>query len=72
VIEGMAAIAGQGVAMLTPRFWPFEIATGRLVRIFDHVGRNGSFWFVCPEQRYNNPKVKAFREWLMAEVAAEL
>jgi LysR family glycine cleavage system transcriptional activator len=71
VIEGMAAIAGQGVAMLTPRFWPFEIATGRLVRIFDHVGRSGSFWFVCPEHRYTNPKVKAFREWLMAEVAAE-
>ncbi len=71
VIEGMAAIAGEGVAMLTPRFWPFEIATGRLVQIFPHVGRRGSFWLACPEHRFNSAKVKAFREWLMAEVAAE-
>ena len=70
VIEGMAAIAGEGIAMLTPRFWPFELAIGRLVQIFDHIGRRGSFWLVCPEHRYNAPKVKAFREWLMAEVAA--
>jgi LysR family glycine cleavage system transcriptional activator len=70
IIEGMAAIAGEGLAMLTPRFWPFELATGRLVQVFDHVGRRGSFWLVCPEHRYNIPKVKAFREWLMAEVAA--
>ena len=57
--------------MLTPRFWPFELATGRLVQIFPHVGRRGSFWLVCPEHRYGNPKVKAFREWLLSEVAAE-
>lgn len=71
VIEGMAAIAGEGLAMLTPRFWPFELATGRLVQLFPHVGTGGSFWLVCPEHRYTSAKVKAFREWLMAEIAAE-
>jgi len=70
VIEGMAAVAGEGIAMLTPRFWPFEIATGRLVQIFPDVGRGGSFWLVYPEHRHGSPKVKAFREWLMAEVRA--
>jgi LysR family glycine cleavage system transcriptional activator len=70
VIEGMAAIAGEGIAMLTPRFWPFELATGRLVQLFPHIGGGSSFWLVCPEHRYNAPKVKAFREWLMAEIAA--
>lgn len=70
VIEGMAATAGEGVAMLTPRFWPFELATGRLVQIFPHVGRSGSFWMAYPEHKHGSPKVKAFREWLMAEVAA--
>lgn len=71
VIEGMAAIAGEGVAMLTPRFWPFELETGRLVQIFPYVGRSGSFWLVCPEHRYNSAKVKAFREWVLAEIAAD-
>lgn len=70
VIEGMAAIAGEGVAMLTPRFWPFELATRRLVQLFPHVGCAGGFWLVCPEHRYNSAKVKAFREWLLAEAAA--
>lgn len=70
VIEGMAAVAGEGVAMLTPRFWPYEIETGRLVQIFPHVGGGGSFWLVYPEHKHGSPKVKAFREWLMAEVRA--
>jgi len=70
VIEGMAALAGEGVAMLTPRFWPFEVATGRLVQIFPHIGRGGSFWLVYPEHRHAAPKVKAFREWLLSEARA--
>lgn len=70
VIEGMAALSGEGIAMLTPRFWPFELATGRLVQIFPHVGRSGSFWLVYPEHRHNAAKVKAFREWVMGEVEA--
>lgn len=69
VIEGMAAIAGEGVAMLTPRFWPFELATGRLVRLFPYIGNGGKFWLVCPEHRWNSVKIKAFREWLLAEIA---
>lgn len=72
IIEGIAAMSGEGVAMLTPRFWPFELATGRLVQIFPHVGGGSSFWLVYPEHRHTAPKVKAFREWLMAEVRAEL
>jgi LysR family glycine cleavage system transcriptional activator len=70
VIEGMAAVAGEGVAMLTPRFWPYELETGRLVQIFSHVGGGGSFWLVYPEHKHGSAKVKAFREWLMGEVRA--
>lgn len=70
IIEGQAAIAGHGMAMLTPSFWPFELLSGRLVRPFDHVGRQGSFWLVYPEHKHNAAKVRAFREWLLAEVRA--
>ena len=70
IIEGQAAIAGHGVAMLSPAFWQFELLTGRLVQMFDHVGRQGSFWLVYPEHKHNAAKVRAFREWLLAEAAA--
>lgn len=70
LIEGLAAMAGDGMALLTPRFWPFELATGRLVQLFPHVSRGSRLWLVYPEQRHGSPKIKAFREWLLAEVAA--
>ena len=45
--EGNAAIAGQGVAMLTPFFWRNDLADGRLVRLFDQVSTRGyAYWLV--------------------------
>ena len=69
-IEGRAAIAGQGVAMLTPFLWAAEIASGRLVQPFPLVGDDGwSIWLVHPESRRNVPKIRAWREWLVEELA---
>lgn len=71
--EGNAAMAGQGVAMLTPFFWRNDLAEGRLVRLFDQVSTRGyGYWLVCPEHRRRAPKIKRFREWLLAEVASDL
>jgi len=71
--EGNAAMAGQGVAMLTPFFWRNDLADGRLVQPFAQVSSRGfAYWLVCPEHRRNVPKIKRFREWLMAEVAKDL
>ena len=71
--EGNAAIAGQGVAMLTPFFWRKDLASGRLVRPFARVSTRGyAYWFVAPEHRRNTPKIKRFREWLIAEVRRDL
>ncbi len=68
--EGHAAMAGQGVAMLTPYFWRNDLAEGRLVRLFDQVSTRGfGYWLVCPEHRRMAPKIKRFREWLLAELA---
>ncbi|MEA3046846.1 MAG: LysR family transcriptional regulator, glycine cleavage system transcriptional activator [Sphingomonadales bacterium] len=72
VIEANAAFAGAGIAMMTPMFWRGELAAGRLVQPFPlvHVA-DRSHWLVYPEGRRNQPKIAAFRDWLLAEVEAE-
>ena len=71
--EGAAALAGQGIAMLTPFFWRTELADGRLVRPFAQTSTLGeAYWLVCAEHRRQLPKIKRFREWLLAEVARDL
>jgi len=71
--EGHAAMAGQGMAMLTPFFWRNDLAEGRLVRLFDQVSTRGyAYWLVYPEGRRSVPKIKRFREWLLAELARDL
>jgi LysR family glycine cleavage system transcriptional activator len=68
-IEGNAAIAGQGVAILTPALWTDELARGRLVQPFPLVGDEGRFyWLVYPASRRGSRKIRAFRDWLLAEV----
>jgi len=71
VIEGMAAMAGEGVAMLTPAFWRREIESGHLIRPFDLVCANSSFWLVYPEHKHGAAKVRAFREWILAEIESD-
>ena len=66
---GTAAAAGQGVAMLMPAFFAADIAAGRLVQPFDLLATDGdSYWLVCAQERQNVPKIRAFREWILAEV----
>ncbi|PSH62627.1 hypothetical protein CU102_25005 [Phyllobacterium brassicacearum] len=64
-----AAMAGQGIAILTPAFFAAEIATGRLIQPFSIVaGIGSSFWLVYPEDHQNSRKIHAFREWILEEV----
>ncbi len=67
--EAAAAIAGQGVAILTRAFFTNEIAEGRLIQPFDLFGDDGQgYWLVYPESRRNAPNIRAFREWILAEM----
>lgn len=65
-----AALAGQGVAVLTPAFFPEEIAAGRLVQPFRLVHKTGScYWLVYREARRRSPKIRAFRDWLLGAIS---
>jgi LysR family glycine cleavage system transcriptional activator len=73
VLQGYSAIAGHGVAVLSPPMWLAAIATGQLVQPLPHVAMyRNSFWLVYPEAKRRMRKVGAFRAWLLAEVAASL
>ncbi len=72
--EGHAAMAGQGFALLTPLLWKGDVAAGRLIVPFpDRVSTRGwAYWLVYPSERRMVPKVKRFREWLLAEMKRAL
>lgn len=67
--EASAAMAGQGVAILTRAFFTTELAEGRLIQPFELTRHDGhGYYLVYPESRRNVPKIKAFREWILAEL----
>jgi LysR family glycine cleavage system transcriptional activator len=66
--DAIAAMAGQGVTLLTPAYFQQELADGRLIQPFDKVIDEGNgYWLAYPEARRNVPKIKAFREWVVEE-----
>lgn len=69
VMEGRAAVAGQGVAIVNPLMWQAELANGLLVQPFPGVDADHYFWVVYPEDRAHAPKIRAFRDWVLAEAA---
>lgn len=64
--EGLAALAGQGLAMLTPALWQNELAAGKLVQPFGVVAfKDESYWLTYrPEQRLIR-KIALFRQWVL-------
>src|SRR5947209_11768940 len=72
VTEVQTVYAGHGIAMMTPMFWRAELASGRLIQPFPLVtcDRRAN-WLVYPEHKRNRAKIRAFRDWLLREAAAE-
>ena len=70
---GNAALAGQGVAILNHVFYAEDLASGRLVAPFNHYCNDEiGIWLLYPHSRRNNPKIRAFREWILAAVADDM
>lgn len=73
VMEGRAAMAGQGVAIVNLFLWKAEVEAGLLVQaVPSYVRELASYWVVYPPHARNTPKVKAFRDWISAQFAAEI
>ena len=67
--EGHAAMGGQGFVLLTPAFWKNDIADGRLIQPFPLTATAGfRYWLVIAPERRKVPKIKRFKEWLLAAV----
>lgn len=63
-----AAISGQGIALARRSIAAEEIASGTLVKLFNHSLRtNYSHFIVYPEGSEKIPKVAVFRDWLLEE-----
>lgn len=72
-MEGRAAMAGQGVAIVKKYLWKAEIEAGLLVEaVPSDMREQASYWVVYPPHARNTPKVKAFRDWISAQFAAEI
>lgn len=70
LLEATAAVAGQGVGILTPDLYPNDLASGLLYQPFDLVCSDGTgYWLVYPENRKHLPKIRLFEKWLKSEVA---
>ncbi len=66
-----AAEAGQGVALGTRFLCGSELESGRLVVPIDVVLRAPqTYHLVCPEAGPSDPRVTAFRDWLVRSLAA--
>ena len=71
-LEVATALADQGFALGSPIFFAQEIAQGRLIAPFEidaHYG--GGYWLAYPAERRRVRKIIAFRDWILAQAAAD-
>jgi len=65
-VDGTAAMAGHGVAVLSPARFSQASATVQLVQPFPELAVDSrAYWLVYPEHKRRLAKVRAFREWLL-------
>ena len=65
-----AAMDGLGVALGDAPLVEPDLAAGRLVRPFNiKVPPSAAYYIVALEESWDRPKIKGFREWLLATVS---
>ncbi|MEI2297305.1 LysR substrate-binding domain-containing protein [Ensifer sp. MJa1] len=64
-------LADHGIAIAVSTFLMEELKSGRLIRPFEHVVRDGrAYWLVYPQSNRRQKKIQAFRDWVVAEADA--
>ena len=67
-----SAAQGEGVVLGRTMLVSADLAAGRLVRPFEHGLKSpSSFYVVYPPEAIRQAKVRAFRDWLLSEIAQE-
>jgi LysR family glycine cleavage system transcriptional activator len=67
-----AAVDGQGIALARTALAAWDLINGRLVRPVDvSLKLSNTYWIVGPKATAAVPKVATFRNWLLAEAAAD-
>lgn len=64
-----AACQGLGVAIGRKPLVNSELASGKLVEVWDAVRSNTSYWLVGAKSRADDPRIIAFRSWILQEAA---
>jgi LysR family transcriptional regulator, glycine cleavage system transcriptional activator len=68
-----AALNGQGAALARTMIAASDLLSKRLVRPLSlSLPLSKSYWIVCPASAAGQPKIRLFRDWLIAEAAEDL
>lgn len=67
-MAAILAVAGSGIALVSPAFISDDLKSGRLVQLFDISALSGSNYYLAySERRKSQPKIKHFRDWILKE-----
>lgn len=62
------ALAGHGIAVITPRFEAQSFAAGRLIPLFDITATSGDGYYLAyPREQRASRKIRLFRDWVLKE-----
>jgi LysR family transcriptional regulator, glycine cleavage system transcriptional activator len=62
-----AILSGQGAGLLPAAMIAAELASGELVQLLDGALIDEfAYYLVCPEHAQNDPKIAAFRDWIVS------
>lgn len=68
-LAAQAALEGKGVALLSPRLFAAELASGRLIQPFPFtLSGPGHYWLVGPKTG-GSPAARSFRDWLLERIS---
>lgn len=71
-LEIATAMANNALGMGSPVMFAADIEAGRLFQPFEvYFGDEGGYWLAYPKDRRRARKIAAFRDWIVAQVAAD-